>query len=99
MPLQKPKLLPFDDNEAQKVIRASRSDKSRRLLISKAVQERITRAIVLIHNDARYFEGMAILAGMAGFKPRVLENEFDDFEEQLLTRKKFNEWVKKMRGF
>lgn len=92
------RLLPFNGKEAEKVVKASRAQKSR-LLVSDAVRQRIARAVVLIHHEARYFEGMAILAGMAGWRPRILENEYDNAEEQLRTRNEFNKWVKQMRGF
>jgi hypothetical protein len=39
---------------------------------------------------------MAILSGLAGWKPRILENEYDSPEEQMNTRQQFNAWVKKM---
>ena len=91
----KARLLPFDDIEAKKMIRASRTEEPR-LMVSAAVRARVATAIVLIHHQARYFEGMAILSGLAGWKPRILENEYDSPEEQMNTRQQFNAWVKKM---
>jgi len=64
-----------------------------RITVPWAVSQRICRAIVLIHHQSRYFEGMAILSSLCGWKPRILENEYDSAEERLRTRKSFNKWV------
>lgn len=90
-------LVHFDDVIAREMIRASRSDKSRRLSVSAGVRDRISRAINLIHHQARYFEGMSILCGLAGLHPRILENGFDSPEEQIRTRQQFNAWAKSKR--
>ena len=91
------KLVPFEDDEiARKLIRVSRSDKSRKLSVSASVRQRILHAVVLIHNQARYYEGMSILCAMAGMRPRILENGYDSPEEQIRTRKHFNDWIKSL---
>ena len=84
------------DVEANKVVRASRV--KGRINVSWAIRQRISRAIVLIHHQARYFEGMAILSALCGWKPRILENEFDPPDVQAQTRKQFNDWVRKLAG-
>jgi hypothetical protein len=90
------RLVPFGE-DLRTLVKNSKRVKNR-ISIPWAAQQRICRAIVLIHNQARYFEGMAILCGLAGWKPRCLENEFDPPEEQLKTRAQFNKWVRELAG-
>jgi len=84
----------FEEEEVKKVVRKSRV--KGRINVSWAVRQRIVRAIVLIHHQARYFEGMAILCALAGWKPRILENEFDPPEERVRVKEQFNRWVKSL---
>ena len=57
------------------------------------IQQRISMAIVLIHNCARYFEGMQILCELAGYERNALINQYDSVQERKATREKFNNWV------
>jgi hypothetical protein len=91
------KLVPFQEDGLKDFIKNSAKVKSK-VDVPYAVRTKICRAIVLIHNESRYFEGMAILCALAGWKPRVLENEFDPAEEQLKTRRQFNKWVRELAG-
>ena len=87
----------FEEEELKTFVKNSTKVKSR-ITVPWAVSQRICRAIVLIHHQSRYFEGMAILCALAGWKPRILENEFDPPEEMARTRKQFNQWVKSLAG-
>ena len=84
----------LDEAEAAKAVKASRV--KNRIDVPWAVSQRIVRAIVLIHHKACYFEGMAILASLCGWKPRILENEYDPPEERRLVRERFNDWARRM---
>jgi hypothetical protein len=82
----------IEEKEVKSLVKeASRKD---RVTVPYAVRSRISRAIVLIHNMARYYEGMAILCSLAGWKPRCLENEFDPPEERMRVRKQMNAWIR-----
>ena len=54
----------------------------------------ITKAIVLIHNCARYFEVMQILCELVGWEKNALTNQYDSIAERRKTRESFNSWVK-----
>lgn len=90
------KLVPFGKG-LKDFIENSKKVKGK-VIVPHAVQTKICRAIVLIHHQARYFEGMAILCALAGWKPRCLENEFDPPLTQLKTREQFNKWVRELAG-
>jgi len=83
----------LEEKEVEKVVKASTRVKGK-ISVPWSVHQRIVRAIVLIHHQARYFEGMSILCSLAGFKPRCLENEFDSLLERKKVRDQFNQWVK-----
>jgi hypothetical protein len=83
----------LEEEEVKTLVKNSSKVKNR-INVSWAVRQRIVRAIVLIHHQARYFEGMAILCALAGWKPRILENEFDPPEERIRVKEQFNKWVR-----
>lgn len=85
----------LEEEELKTLVKNSSRVKNR-ITVPWAVSQRICRAIVLIHNQARYFEGMAILCSLAGWRPRILENEFDPPEERARTRASFNAWIKSL---
>lgn len=85
----------LEEEELKTLVKNSARVKNR-IAVPWAVSQRICRAIVLIHHQARYFEGMAILCSLAGWKPRALENEFDPPEERARTRASFNAWIKSL---
>lgn len=87
----------FESEEIElKTLVKNSSRVKNRIKVPWAVQQRICRAIVLIHHKARYFEGMAILCALAGWKPRILENEFDSPQERKRVRESFNQWVRRL---
>lgn len=55
---------------------------------------KVRRAIMLIHNCARYFEGMQLLCEIAGYEKGCLTNKYDPIDERRRTRAQFNRWVK-----
>jgi len=86
------RLFDVETKELKTLVKNSAKVKGR-IGVPWSVQQRICRAVVLIHHCGRYFEGMAILCSLAGWKPRCLENEFDTIEERQRTRASFNHWV------
>jgi hypothetical protein len=85
----------LEEKELNTLVKNSSKVKNR-INVPWAVQQRICRAIVLIHHQARYFEGMAILCALCGWKPRILENEFDSPQERKRVRESFNQWVRQL---
>lgn len=85
----------IEEQELKTFVKNSSSVKNR-ITVPWAVHQRICRAIVLIHNQCRYFEGMAILCALCGWRPRILENEFDSPKERARTKKSFNDWIKSL---
>jgi hypothetical protein len=84
----------FNIEEAEVKEMVKNATKKSRINVPYHVRTRICRAIVLIHNCARYYEGMAILCALCGWKPRALENEFDPPEERKRTKDNMNAWVR-----
>lgn len=84
----------FAIEEAEVKAMVKNATKKSRIDVPYPVRTRISRAIVLIHNCARYYEGMAILCALCGWKPRILENEFDPPEERQRTKNQMNAWIK-----
>jgi hypothetical protein len=88
----------LEEEEIKTLVKNSSKVKNR-IKVPWAVRQRIVRAIVLIHHQARYFEGMAILCSLAGWKPRILENEFNSLKERKRVRESFNQWVKSLTKY
>jgi len=65
-------------------------------MMNKIDRAKIANAIILIHNDEKYFKGMNILCKLIGWPN--LRNQFDSSSERKQTTIKFNNWIKKLKG-